>query len=144
MEQGFLNLVLIYKFYTGNRFLYAMSNKSSSWIFGQYAEEIAANYLEKKGFEILVQNFRYKRFEIDLIARHKNITVFVEVKARKNNLFGNPEDFVNKKKIRRLRIAAEYYLYTHDCSQLIRFDIISILKNKENEFEIIHLEDGFY
>lgn len=66
--------------------------------FGQYAEIVAADYLVKKGFKILAQNFRYKRFEIDLIVKKDELIVFVEVKARKNNLFGHPEDFVNRKK----------------------------------------------
>lgn len=121
-----------------------MSTKNDSWIFGQYAKQLAADYLEKKGCEILYRNFRYRRFEIDLIVSHENTTVFVEVKARKNNLFGNPEDLVNQKKIRAFRIAAEHYLRMHNCNKAIRFDIISILENKEQGLEITHLEDGFY
>lgn len=75
-----------------------MSAKNASWIFGQYAEQLAADYLEKKGFRILYRKFRYKRFEIDLIVSHENTTVFVEVKARKNNLFRNPEEILLTKR----------------------------------------------
>ncbi|WP_339044224.1 YraN family protein [Cardinium endosymbiont of Tipula unca] len=73
------------------------------------------------------RNFRYKRFEIDLIVSQGNMIVFVEVKAHKNNLFGNPEDFVNKKKIRAYRIAATYYLVDPEIFHIIWLSVINIL-----------------
>lgn len=112
--------------------------------FGQYAEMVAADYLIKKGFKVLAQNFRYKRFEIDLIVQKDQLIVFVEVKARKNNLFGNPEDFVNQKKIRALRSAAAHYLRIQNSQQAIRFDIIAVLGSTAHVREIVHLEDGCY
>ncbi len=121
-----------------------MAPKNIAQDFGQYAEIVAANYLMKKSFSLLAQNFRYKRFEIDLIVQKGTLIVFVEVKARKNNLFGNPEDFVNQKKIRALRLAAAHYLRIQNSQQAIRFDIISVLGSKEQGIEILHLEDGFY
>ncbi|MGI2261755.1 YraN family protein [Candidatus Cardinium hertigii] len=121
-----------------------MPTKNMAQAFGQYAEIVAADYLVKKGFKILAQNFRYKRFEIDLIVKKDELIVFVEVKARKNNLFGHPEDFVNRKKMRALRLAATHYLRTQNNQQAIRFDIIAVLGSQEQITEIVHLEDGFY
>lgn len=121
-----------------------MPKKNIAQDFGQYAEMVAADYLVKKGFSILVQNFRYKRFEIDLIVKKGKLIVFLEVKARKNNLFGNPEAFVGQKKIRALRLAAAHYLRMQNSWQAIRFDIIAVLGSKEKVTEILHLEDGFY
>lgn len=112
--------------------------------FGQYAEMIAADYLAQKGFKVLAQNFRYKRFEIDLIVQKDQLMVFVEVKARKNNLFGHPEDFVTQKKIRALRAAAAHYLRIQNSQQPIRFDIIAVLGSRTHITEIVHLEDGCY
>ncbi|ROT47049.1 YraN family protein [Candidatus Cardinium hertigii] len=121
-----------------------MPMKNASRIFGQYAEAVAADYLVKKGFSILDQNFRYKRFEIDLIVKKDQLIVFVEVKARKNNLFGHPENFVNQKKMRFIRLAAAHYLRIQHYNKAVRFDIISILGSKNEGIEVVHLEDGFY
>ncbi|WP_243017904.1 MULTISPECIES: YraN family protein [Candidatus Cardinium] len=121
-----------------------MATKNIAQAFGQYAEEVAADYLVKKGFKVLAQNFRYKRFEIDLIVQKETLIVFVEVKARKNTLFGNPESFVNQKKIRSLRLAAAHYLRIQNSQQPIRFDIVAVLGSQHQVVEIMHLEDGFY
>ncbi|AWN81807.1 YraN family protein [Candidatus Cardinium hertigii] len=122
-----------------------MSIKDSTADFGQYAEYIAANYLKQKGFSILAKNFRYKRYEIDLIAQKGELLVFVEVKARKNNLFGYPENFIKRKQISGIRLAAAHYLRKQPYQvQMIRFDIIAILGNFNQITEIMHLEDGFY
>lgn len=121
-----------------------MSIKNSTQAFSQNAEIIAADFLVKKGFKIRAQNFRYKRFEIDLIAQKGRLIVFVEVKARKNNLFGHPEDFVNHKKMNFLRLAATHYLRINNEEESIRFDIISVLGNIDQITEIVHFEDGFY
>jgi putative endonuclease len=121
-----------------------MSTENHAHAFGQYSEALAANYLVTKGFTILAQNFRYKRFEIDIIVKKGELIVFVEVKARKNNLFGNPEAFVSKKKIRAIRLVAEHYLRSKNHKQTIRFDIISVLGRKEGGVEVMHLEDSFY
>lgn len=114
--------------------------------FGQTAESIAAAYLRKKGFCIVAKNFRYKRFEIDLIVQKGELLVFIEVKARTNNRFGNPETFVTKKQIRAIRRAAEHYIRICNHTKAIRFDIVSVLGNGHDpkSVEILHLEDGFY
>jgi putative endonuclease len=124
-----------------------MSQKKYARMVGFFAEKVAAEYLMQKGFQLVVQNFRYKRFEIDLIVKKEGLLVFVEVKARKNDLFGTPEKFINQKKINAIRLAATHYISTLENEiPTIRFDIIAILGigYKDKKMEIMHIEDGFY
>lgn len=70
---------------------------SKSYDFGQEAEKRAADFLEKKGYEILARNYRFLKAEIDLIAHYQNTLVIVEVKARSSSFFGAPSIFCWKK-----------------------------------------------
>jgi putative endonuclease len=67
-------------------------------VFGNQGELLARKYLEEQGYEILDENWRFRKAEIDLIAYRNPIIIFVEVKARENNRFAEPEDFVSKAK----------------------------------------------
>ncbi len=109
---------------------------------GALAEAHAVKYLQQKGYTLLEKNYRYQRAEIDIIVQKENILVFVEVKARKNNHFGNPEQFVNKKKQALLLSASVQYMIEKKWQQDIRFDIIAILNPQQ--MHILHLEDAFY
>ncbi|MEO1052981.1 MAG: YraN family protein [Bacteroidota bacterium] len=109
---------------------------------GDRGEELAANYLKDKGYEILVRNYRYKRSEIDIICKHNSLLVFIEVKTRKNNTYGEPEASVDQKKAAKVIEGAEQYIEEIDWHGDIRFDIISILLKKPPEIE--HFEDAFY
>ncbi len=111
-------------------------------IVGKTGEQLASQLLESKGYAILCQNFRCGRKEIDIVAAQENLIVFVEVKLRKNNYFGYPEQSVSLKKQENIRIVAEHYLYTYAWKGNIRFDIIAIIKQKTNT-EIVHFEDAF-
>jgi len=110
---------------------------------GQWGEQMAVDYLRRKGFEILETNWRFGRAEIDIIARDGDMLVVVEVKTRQTDLFGNPEAAVSKKKIRLLMEAINAYVDRHNIHSEIRFDIISIIKNQYRE-EIEHIRDAFY
>jgi len=105
---------------------------------GVKGEQEAIAFLKAKGYEILASNYRYKRCEIDLIVKQNNLLVFVEVKKRKNNRFGNPEDFVSNAQQNRIQQASEEYIATINWQGRIRFDIVAI-----NGKEIFHIEDGF-
>jgi putative endonuclease len=112
---------------------------------GKRAETIAKEFLEKKGYDILDENWVYGKAEVDIIAYHDKKLIFVEVKARSGKYFGNPEDFVDKKKQRLLTEAAEEYIYLMSHKGEIRFDIIAILFQKDFEhYEIKHIEDAFW
>lgn len=101
---------------------------------GDFYEEKAEVFLLKKGFLILEKNYRYKRYEIDLITKDCDVLVFVEVKFRKSSFYGQPEDFVDHKKIERLQIAAENYMLEEDWQGKIRFDIVAISKSGIEHF----------
>ena len=77
---------------------------------GRLGESIAKGYLENKGYFIVDQNYKNKYAEIDLIARHKDNLVFVEVKTRIGEQFGIPEDAINGNKLRRLIRNAQVYM----------------------------------
>lgn len=109
---------------------------------GQSGEDLAAQFLEKKGYEIISRNYRYRRAEVDLIARKAQLLVFVEVKTRRGAAFGNPEDFVDSKKAALVIEAADHYIHQHNWQGNIRFDIIAILTSPK--IDIQHLQDAFF
>jgi len=95
------------------------------------------------GFKIIERNWRHRRKEIDIIAEYQDFIVFVEVKTRENNSFGNPEDFVSRKQQRHIIEAANEYITKKDINKEARFDIIAITNNFDHE-EIVHIPDAFY
>lgn len=109
---------------------------------GKEGEQLAIKYLIDKGYSILEKNYRYIKAEIDIIAKKDNIVAAVEVKTRTSDYFGNPEEFVNPKKIKLLLSAMDNYMNEKDLDLEVRFDIIAILK-KRSETKIEHLEDAF-
>jgi len=109
---------------------------------GNWGEKKAEEFLLEKGYEIVERNWRWQKFEIDLIARTRNLLVFVEVKARKNSDYGHPESFVSKAKVRRVKMASESYLYEKKYAGFIRFDIVSVT-GTPTHFDIFHIEDAF-
>jgi len=106
---------------------------------GQLGEKMAAEYLLEKGFSILHQNWRHSHWEVDVIASINGILHFIEVKTRRTNKFGFPEDDVTKKKLENLINASEEYLLVYPDWKQIQFDIlsISILKNQPAEYFFI-------
>jgi len=116
--------------------LQMMTNNKT--LLGEKGELNAKEYLIKKGYTILFTNFRYKKLEADIIALDKNCLVFVEVKTRSLNKFGNPEKFVDKRKINNIKQLAQNFLIEFPVYSLIRFDVIAILQNN-----IEHFEDAF-
>lgn len=110
---------------------------------GNAGENAAAAYLEKKGYEIIERNFHTKAGEIDIIAiSPENTCVFVEVKTRKNILYGRASEAVNRKKqIKIIKTAMSYHY-----SGSARFDVIEIYYSDKNVFsikEINHIENAF-
>ena len=101
--------------------------------FGKESESLAVLHLKKNGYKILEQNYRNKLGEIDIIAKEKGTLVFVEVKARRSDLFGNPKWAVTPKKQRKISMVALYYLKaTKQIHVKARFDVISISSAQDN------------
>jgi putative endonuclease len=107
---------------------------------GNIGESLAAEFLAEKGFEILERNYRHKHAEIDLIVQRKDWVLFVEVKTRTSNSFGEPEDFVDNRKINKIFEAAEEWIYSMDWHGHIRFDIVSVKLGGQTIIE--HFEDA--
>jgi putative endonuclease len=110
---------------------------------GKLGEELAVEFLQKNGYEILETNYVFQKAEIDIIAKKQNVLAVVEVKTRSSIDFGLPQDFVKPKKIQLLVKAINEYVVSNDLDVEVRFDIIAV--HKENgKFNIEHLEDAFF
>ena len=69
---------------------------------GKIGEEAATNYLKEKGYKIQERNYRTSFGEIDIICRHKDSIIFVEVKTRRSDRYGCPEEAINTNKQRKI------------------------------------------
>ena len=109
---------------------------------GKKGEQLAIDFLLDKGYTILEKNYRYLKAEVDIIVQKEQVLAAVEVKTRSTAYFGNPEEFVNPKKIKLLISAMDHYVVEHNLDVEVRFDIIAIIhQNKETKIE--HLKDAF-
>jgi putative endonuclease len=110
---------------------------------GKFGEELAVDFLQQNGYEILETNWTFQKAEIDIIAQKENTLAIVEVKTRSSLDFGLPQDFVKPKKIQLLVKAVNEYVISNDLDVEVRFDIIAIHK-ETNGFSIEHIEEAFY
>ncbi|MBR7031287.1 MAG: YraN family protein [Prevotella sp.] len=108
---------------------------------GKWGEDIAATYLKKKGFEIIERDWKSGHHDLDIVAKDGNTLVIVEVKTRRNRLFGNPEEAIDYKKRKSLQSAINHYIKSHCTGQEVRFDIISIVGMIGSQPEIDHIID---
>lgn len=111
---------------------------------GKIGEQLARTFLENKGFQILETNWRYRRAELDLIAKNDETLVFIEVKTRSTDLFGQPTEAISFRKQRLLADAASAYMEQSAHDAAIRFDVISIIYRDEKHYTIEHFEDAFF
>ena len=110
---------------------------------GRQGEDAAAQYLQRKGMKILERNLRTPVGEIDLVARHRNILAFVEVKTRRGTAFGSPGEAVGPRKQRQIVQTAKWYLSDSPHKKLQpRFDVIAIVVHGD-DFQIEHIPDAF-
>jgi putative endonuclease len=111
---------------------------------GEKGEQTAADFLVNKGYAILHRNWRSGKKEVDIIALKDNIVAIVEIKTRSSNDFAFPEEAVNKRKQQLLKAAAEAFMNANRQYPDYRFDIVSILMDKELVREIVHFEEAFH
>ena len=110
---------------------------------GKLGEEMAVEFLEKEGYEIIETNWRFQKAEVDIIAKKDNILAIIEVKTRSSLSFGLPQEFVKPKKIQLLVKAVNEYVIRNNLEVEVRFDIIALhLEGKSLVIE--HLVDAFY
>lgn len=111
--------------------------------FGKLAEELATDFLVKSGYKILLKNYRSLKAEIDIIAEFENQIIIVEVKARTTDAFIEPHEAVNKRKIKLIVSAADFFIQENKIDKNVRFDIISVLPNEFGKLEIRHFINAF-
>jgi putative endonuclease len=111
---------------------------------GRWGEEIACRYLLQKGYRLLARNYRTKNGEIDLIMFQDPYYIFVEVKTRKGNPFGEGSESITVQKQKRIRTVALQYLKTRPFSTgYFRFDVVLITCKKNFLSHISHIENAF-
>ena len=108
---------------------------------GKWGEEIAAAYLQEKGYVILERDWKSGHHDLDIIAKEDNTLVVVEVKTRRNRLFGDPEEAIDYKKRRSLLSAINHYVKVHHTCRSVRFDVISVVGMIGTTPEIDHIKD---
>lgn len=113
-------------------------NKST----GKIGEDAACDFLKKKGYQILERNWGNKWGEIDIIAKDKEIIVFVEVKTKIGINFGTPEDMINPRKLNQIQRLASTYPQSQN-SQL-RIDVIAIILNSDLSLQSISHHQAVY
>jgi len=114
--------------------------------FGDEGEDLAAELLASKGYDIIERNYRFGKGEIDIIAMDSktNYLVFVEVKSRKNLEYGEPEYSITKNKIRQIKRMAAAYLFDKEINKIdCRFDVVTIFFRSKIKPIINHYENAF-
>lgn len=110
---------------------------------GKEGEAEAILFLEKQGYQIRHRNWRSGKKELDIVAEYQGELIVIEVKTRRNKQFGDPEESINEKKLRRIVAAADAYIRKFRIDLPVRFDIIS-LTGEKSPWEITHIKDAFY
>ena len=114
----------------------------NSRVIGNAAEEAAAVWIEKnKGYIVLERNYSCAAGEIDIIAKDKDTTVFIEVKYRKNTKKGYPSEAVTELKQKRIIRTAMAYVSENNTDN-IRFDVAEIVE-KDGRKYIRYIENAF-
>ena len=110
---------------------------------GNWGEGVARDYLIDKGYRIIFTNYKTKIGEIDIIAVRENTIIFVEVKTRRNDLYGKPRESVNyKKQLTYTRVADQFLQHFNNETKSYRFDVIEVYKTNY-DYRIEHIENAF-
>ena len=107
---------------------------------GILGEKLARYFLKKRSYRIIETNYRCSEGEIDVVARHKDSLVFIEVRTKKSLKFGSPEESITPAKMKKLRVTASHYRQTHNNLPLLwRIDVVVELnqKGKLSRIELI-------
>lgn len=111
---------------------------------GDTGEDMAAAWIVEKGYTIIERNWRFRHWEVDIIATKANKLHFFEVKTRTSAKFGHPEESIGKKKMQSLINAAQEYQYMHPEWKLLQFDVLSITMIRGIPTEYFLIEDVFF
>jgi len=107
---------------------------------GILGEKLAKDFLEKKGYHVIETNYRCPEGEIDIIAKHGDFLVFIEVRTKTSREFGTPEESITLAKKERMKATAAYYQQTHhNLPPLWRIDVVAVELNQKRELPRIEL-----
>ena len=107
---------------------------------GRRGEELAREFLKKRGFDILESNYHCPEGEIDIVAKHKDFLIFIEVRTKTGRQFGSPEESVTPAKKKRMIATAEHYRQCHDIKlPLWRIDFVAVELDKKGQASRIEL-----
>jgi putative endonuclease len=108
---------------------------------GKWGEDLAAKFLKEQGYEILERDWKSGHHDLDIVAGNEEGLAIVEVKTRRNRLFGDPEEAIDYKKRLSLQSAINHYIKAHHIKAPVRFDVISIVGAIGSTPEIDHIKD---
>lgn len=100
--------------------------KQDNKVIGNRGEMLAAEHLQIKGYEILQRNYRTKWGEVDIVAKDKNIVVFVEVKTKTTDKYGEPWEMVNQWKVEQVKKMGELWCREYAWEGRVRMDVIGV------------------
>ena len=107
---------------------------------GLLGEKLARDFLKKRGYRILESNYRCPEGEIDIVTRHKDSLVFVEVRTKRSLEFGSPEESITPMKMEKLRAVAARYQQTHEnLPALWRIDVVAVEMDQKDKLLRIEL-----
>jgi putative endonuclease len=112
---------------------------------GARGEALARECLEGRGWEVLAQNVRFGRREVDLVVRKRDLIAFVEVKTRTGRAFGVPELAVNLRKRREIELVAADFLFRMGLPEVdVRFDVVAVeVDTAGRTTRLEHIEDAW-
>lgn len=114
--------------------------------FGEWGELVARDFLKQNGYFVICLDWKNKHRDLDIVAIDNTTQeiVFVEVKTRRNTLFGEPEDSVDHQKKINLKKAASAYLHINKTTRNYRFDIITVVGVCDEDVQIKHIKNAIY
>lgn len=110
---------------------------------GAWGEDEAVRFLQRQGIKVIERNFRTPVGEIDIIGSDPLHLIFVEVKTRRGNAFGTPQEAVGLRKQRQIIRTAQWYLQQRKTKLQPRFDVVAIIRQSDGKARINHIVDAF-
>jgi len=110
---------------------------------GKKGEEMAAQWLSAKGFDILCRNWRHGRHEVDIIASREAVLHIIEVKIRRSLVYGQPEESVSRKKLRHILQSTAGWLVQFPNHLRLQYDVLAITLLAGGQPEFFLIEDVY-
>lgn len=112
-------------------------------LLGKEGEKAAVTFLKEKGYEVVATNWRFGKYEIDIIVQTQDSLIFIEVKTRESAAYGHPSEFLSLRQMRNIVEAAEVFMQTKKIEKEARFDVLTLLKKETQSFHIEHFQAAF-